>query len=344
MLRTKNWKIFITICILSIGCYYVIDISAEKNTIKKYLQPPGICNINKKSRSKLTIPFDMYGMNVMINGKLNGKNVKLLIDNGVMWNDLWFYNSKLFEKIKIPLSGDVDIDGAGEGDGIQSYYATNLSLKIGNIQFLNQNAIVTPESQGIAKMFKGVDGQICGTLFNHFTVQFNFQRKIITLIKPESFKYSGNGIKIKMTDNGIGSFSIPVKLVFSNGKTVKENLFIDLGGIYPVSLAINKLKGIEKPQTKKVYLAHGASGPIYGYKSKLKAIHLGNCCLKSVETTFIESKNGGDHTNMTIGLPLLMNFKVTFDYFNRIIYLEPYKNMMRSINSLKYKSYIMKLY
>lgn len=297
---------------------------------KSYLQPPGSYSIEVKN-GPVSIPFDFYGMNLMIKGKLNGKEIKMLIDNGVIWKDLWFYNSALFKNLGIPLTGDITVTGAGEGDGFSSYSASNLAVTLGGIKFSQQNAVVTSENQGIANMFKGVDGQICGTLFNHFVVAFDFDKRKIFLTRPEDFTYTGKGIKLNLSDNGSGSFSIPIELTLTNGKTIKEQLFIDLGGIYPVSLVIDKKKGIEKPAAaKRIKDIYGASGPIHAYQAELKSVKLGKYILNNVQATYVESEKG-DFTNITVGLPLLMNFNLVFDYFSENIYLEPNQNFNKPL-------------
>jgi predicted aspartyl protease len=76
----------------------------------------------------------------------------------------------------------------------------------------------------------------------------------------------------------------------------------------------------------KKHVANGASGPIYGYKSKVDYLQIGQFKLKDLETIITEDETGGDHTNQTIGLPLLMHFNIAFDYFDNVLYLAPNKH------------------
>ena len=38
---------------------------------------------------------------------------------------------------------------------------------------------------------------------------------------------------------------------------------------------------------------------------------------------FTEAPQGGDNTNVIIGLPAFQRFTVVFDYFRELLYLEP---------------------
>ncbi len=100
---------------------------------------------------------------------------------------------------------------------------------------------------------------------------------------------------------------------------IDYSLFIDLGGIYPVSLAINDNDYIKKPDSEKILLGYGASGEINGYKDQIEQITIGDYVLSNIPSVFIEVIEKGDHTNTTIGLPALLRF----NHINEALYIEP---------------------
>lgn len=318
-----NIKITSVIIILTFSLFNNCNIPQKKDSVKNNLGlAPGTYTIAGEDKT-VEMPFEFYGMNLMVKAKMNGIDINMLIDNGVMWDELLFYGSDQVDSLGMVYEGDVKVLGAGEGEGIDSYTASNISITFGNVTFNGQNAVITPKVQGLSEFFPGIAGQVCGAFFKHFITEFNFDNQKLYLHQPNDFIYSGKGTPIKMTRDTIGSYSIPVSIKQKDGIEKKEKLFIDLGGIYPISLVLNDSYNLPEPKSGKIILGYGASGPINGYKSNFEEVTIGGYILNNVEVIFTESPSGSDHTNTTIGLPLMMNFNIVFDYFSETLYLEP---------------------
>ena len=164
---------------------------------------------------------------------------------------------------------------------------------------------------------------MCGALFKHFIVEFDFDKLDYHFAQAGDLPVQGSGSPVKMSRDEGGGYAIPVKIKMRNKAEIDYSLSIDLGGIDPVALVISDRQGIDKPATEKVYLGHGASGEITGYRDVLESLTVGDYEIHEVLSVFTESDDEGDHTNTTIGLPLLMHFNLVFDYFNETLYLEP---------------------
>jgi len=267
----------------------------------------------------------MYGMNIMLQAQMNGVNIKLLLDNGVMWDELWFYGNDQVDSLGFTYGNqEVQITGAGEGEGLTSDFANCPDIHFPGVTFMDQKALVIPANQGFYKLFPGIAGQICGTLLRNFITEFNFDNNRITLNEKEHFKPEKYPCKVQMEVDSMGSYHIPVTVKYGDN-VVKRRIYINLGGIFPVSLVTNNDFPLCGDEVKK-HVANGASGPIYGYKSKVDYLQIGQFKLKDLETIITEDEKGGDHTNQTIGLPLLMHFNIAFDYFNNVLYLVPNKH------------------
>ena len=284
--------------------------------------PPGSYTIDGDIRP-VVIPFEYYGMNLMVDAEMGGTPIKMLIDNGVMWDELWFYTSDLTDALGVEYEQAVEVTGAGEGEGMDSYTASDVSIRFGDIQFTHQPAIITPEDQGIAAMFPGMAGQLCGCFFKHFVTEFDFDGQNVILHDPATYEYDGNSIAVPMTRDESGSYSIPVTLGIEGGHMVDVDIFIDLGGVNVAHLVIDEEAGILRPDSECILLGYGASGPIHGYRGKLKSLTVGGYTLIDPPTVFTEAPQGGDNTNVIIGLPAFQRFTVVFDYFRELLYLEP---------------------
>lgn len=178
-------------------------------------------------------------------------------------------------------------------------------------------------------MFPGIAGQICGTILRNFITEFNFDDNHITLNKKERFDTDKYPCKVQMKVDSMGSYHIPVTVKYGD-HVVKRRISLDLGGVFPLTLVTNNDFPLRGDEVKK-HVANGASGPIYGYNTRVDYLQIGQYKLKDLETILTEDETGGDHTNQTIGLPLLMHFNMAFDYFNNVLYLVPnkrFKNQM----------------
>jgi len=284
--------------------------------------PPGSYTIDGDARP-VVIPFEFYGMNLMVDAEMDGEPVKMLIDNGVMWDELWFYTSDLTDSLGVEYEENLTVTGAGEGDGLDSMSASNITIRFGDIEFTGQPAIITPEEQGIAAMFPGVAGQLCGCFFKHFVTEFDFDEMVIRLHDPATYEYDRAGVALPMTRDAQGSYSIPVTVDVEGGHPIDLELFIDLGGIYAAHLVIDEEAGIPQPDAERVLLGYGASGPVYGYNGTVAGLRVGGYTLTDPPAVFTESPDGGDSTDMLIGLPAFKRFTVVFDYFRELLYLEP---------------------
>ena len=84
--------------------------------------------------------------------------------------------------------------------------------------------------------------------------------------------------------------------------------------------------------TEKKLYGYGASGAIYTYAGKLEKVIVGDYTLSHVPFEMAE-KNANTNSKIveigTLGLPLMMKFNVTFDYFMKQIYFEPNKNFRK---------------
>jgi len=174
-------------------------------------------------------------------------------------------------------------------------------------------------------MFPGADGQLCNTFFKHFIVEFDFIQNQIILHSPEQFQYPAAGSLLEMQANASGTFSIPFSLTLLNGKTYTDWVDIDLGGIYPLKIALNNKNQIQIPTGAQETFSYGAQGKASEYRGKIQSLTLGKYTFENPTVIFGDEKTSRIHPDNlgVIGLPLFMKFKIIFDYFNNRLYLEP---------------------
>lgn len=289
---------------------------------------PGSYKILKSDNETIEIPFKFHRGKPLMELEINGKKATLMIDNGVLWDQVWLFGSPLVEELDLKPVGESTIGGAGEGDPTQAYISSNLTLDFGNIVFYDQAVLVSPPAAGFAKMFPGADGQLCNTFFKHFIVEFDFIRDKIILHNPEQFQYEGKGSVLDMSANESGTYSIPFSFIMSDGKTYNDRVDIDLGGIYALKIALNNKNNIQLPSDAEATASYGAQGINSEYNGKIKSMTIGKYTFENPTAYFGDEKTSRIQTDNlgVVGLPLFMKFNIIFDYFNNKLYIEPNEN------------------
>jgi hypothetical protein len=305
-----------------------VSAQVKELTEAKPKEGPGSYKILNEANTPVKIPFKMHYGKPLMTLEINGKKAALMIDNGILWDQVWLFGSPLVDSLQLKPIEVSKIGGAGESDPTQAYTATNLTLSFENIVFYQQPVLVSPAAAGLATMFPGADGQLCNTFFKHFIVEFDFIGNEVILHNPEQFQYKGSGTSLDIQANESGTYSIPFSFTMLDGKTYTNRVDIDLGGIYPLKIALNNKHQIPLPPDVKETYSYGAQGRAAEYSGKIRSMSIGNYRFDNPTAIFGDEKTSRIHPDNlgVIGLPMFMKFNIIFDYFHNKLYLEPNKN------------------
>lgn len=297
----------------------------KQDSIQGKISGPGTYKILKKDSGPIRIPFKMHKGKPLMDLEINGKKATLMIDNGVLWDQVWLMGTPLVDELALKPVEDATVGGSGEGDPTQAYVSNNLTLKFQDIEFYEQPVLVSPTGAGFAKAFPGADGQLCNTFFKHFIVEFDFMKNEIVLHDPKQFKYTEKGSILDMHANESGTYSIPFSMTMIDGKQYNDRIDIDLGGIYSLKIALNNKHNIQLPADVKPTFSYGVQGKATEYIGKIQSFTIGKYKFENTSAIFGDEKTSRVHPNNlgVIGLPLFMKFNTIFDYFNNKLYLTP---------------------
>jgi hypothetical protein len=309
--------------VLAIGFLIVTNNVKGQDTISK--SGPGYYKILSDTSDIIIIPFTYHNGKPLMQLEINGRKGTMMIDNGILWDQIWLFGSPLVTELNLKPINESLIGGAGEGDPTAAYTSENLILKFENIIFYEQPVLVSPPAAGFASMFPGADGQLCNTFFKHFIVEFDFVNYNVILHKPDKFEYSGKGSILDMQLNQSGTHSIPFSFEMLDGKIYNDRVDIDFGGIYPLKIALNNKHKIQLPENVSETYSYGAQGKSTEYSGKIESMTIGKYTFQSPVAVFGDEKTSRIHPDNlgVIGLPLFMKFKIIFDYMNNKIYIEP---------------------
>jgi PDZ domain len=293
--------------------------SKEKKDVYKLGSPPGTYEI-LSSNQKVIIPFEFYKNKFRFKAQINGNDYYMMLDNGSLWDELLFFGSTKIDSIGFNYTEETTF-GMTQAD-----VDTSVSIKIGNLVFNNQKAIVSRYESNRPNLWEGFDGQFSATFFKHFVVKINFDDSNIELIPYETFEYSGDGEEFSMNIGPYNTRTISAKVELFEGTISPIDLLIDLGGLHPLYLPIGKYDDITLPSNA---IESGLGSGFFnqkGHKGRVKSFRLGNYILKDVLTAFTSVEKDSDiYGNTMIGLPLLKRFNIVFNYFDNKIILESSK-------------------
>ena len=294
------------------------------------LKPVGSYKTDVKG--PIRIPFEMVDNKPVFDAEINGVAVRMMIDNGRLWDEIWFFGSPVVEKLGLVPEEGGTIGGAGSGDPTEATYTDGVTIRFGDVTFYDQECIISPASAGFTRMFPHVDGQISNTFFSHFQVEFDFEKNEVVLHRPETFQPRENTLCLNMTAWEDGGHSVPIRLEMSDGKVFEDIVDLDFGGINVLKLAVNEERGIVAPEKNfPATFGYGAQGPIVGHYGRIKSLTLGDITFENELVAFgnrQEMRIEGTSLGI-IGLPLLSRFNPVFDYLEKRLYLTPNKFFRR---------------
>ncbi len=292
-------------------------------------QPPGACRLLTDSGT-ISFPFDIFRGDIRFQCEINGHKVQMLLDDGYIWDELLFWGCPQVDSLDFHYDGTADVGGGNPGDSdiLKSRTASDITVRLPGVEFTEQKAVITPSSSGTGSMWWGSAGQISAMLFKHFIVDINFDKMLITLIKPENFKYEGQGAAVAWEPMGFGPRSIPANLVLSDGREISLKLLMDLGYNDQLQLWTGKENKTPVPdRALPADLGMNIQGIMTrGFVGRLSRIKIGGYEIDNLLAAYVPaSESGQSQCEAMIGLGLLSRFNLTFDYYGHRLVIEPNK-------------------
>lgn len=288
----------------------------------------------KTNVDKVVIPFEMFRGDIRMIAKINGKECRLLLDNGSLWDELLFFGSPTVDSLHLEATGEIYLgDSTIDNPFIADLAEKNITVDFDQLNFKDQTGVITRYQPGLPNPWEGADGQISAAFFKNFITSIDFDKQIITLETPTKAKYKVDGYVLTMKEGPHNSRTVEIEVEMENGHTQKLDFQIDLGAIYPIYLPLGKYDEIVLPKNaKKETLGIGVGIPSNtGYVGNIPKINIGGCQMENVLTAFTPVEKSTDvYGNTMIGMPLLQKFNVRFDYFQNLLIIKPNKSFKKN--------------
>jgi len=290
---------------------------------------PGSYEITPAAES-IRIPFELKDSELELIGDIGGEEVRILIDNGVLWDQLLFFGSPRVDDLRLVRDGTIQVGGAGSGDPLTADTASGIDIRFEGedgraIEFHEQDAVILPYVAGQSRTWNA-EGQISSALFKNFVVGFDFDAGIMTLTTPKAFDPEGKGDELPMKPvlDSV-SWILPGTLTLHDGRELELDMAIDLGWNEALALNTDGKNAIGVPEglTRKA-LGAGTQGAIYGYHGTVPRLQVGDYLLQDLPATYSSVADGGaKDSEVMVGLGTFARFNVCFDYRGHRILMKP---------------------
>jgi len=298
------------------------------------------CNYSSHSQDKFRIignskqhslSFKLINNLIILPIEVNGSTLNFLLDTGV--NNSIMFNLSVEDSLKLKETEKIRLRGLGEGDYIDAIKSSKNFFSIGKIKNADHMIYLIPgnEFDLSSRMGITINGIIGGDLFRDFIVNINYSSKKIRFYNPEKYSYKDckkcQSFDLHFYKNKPYLY---LTIEVSKNETIDAKLLIDLGGSDALWLFDKSHDKIKVPKNSfEDYLGKGLSGDIYGKRSKIDKISLGNYIFTSANVAYpdsssIEKAYLHKERNGTLGSEILKRFKLLIDYPNKkIVFKNP---------------------
>lgn len=273
-----------------------------------------------------SMSFKLINNLIVIPVKVNGSELNFLFDTGV--GNTIMFNLSIEDSLKLKNTKTVRLRGLGEGESMNAIKSTKNRFRIGKIINGYHMVYLIPgkEFDLSANLGVNINGIIGGDLFHDFIVDINYTSNRLKFYNPNSYTYK-QCKKCQTFDLDFYKNKPYINLVIQSKDKIKTDvkLLIDSGSSDALWLFEKSSDKIKIPKNHFVdYLGKGLSGSIYGKRSKIDNLIIGDYIFNDVNVSYPDSSSIGlaykhKERNGTLGSGILKRFRTVFDYTNKKI-------------------------
>ncbi|HYG17815.1 MAG TPA: aspartyl protease family protein [Ohtaekwangia sp.] len=283
-----------------------------------------------EGQKSVQIPIEVYNNLIVIPVVLNDAlPLKFIIDTGVRTAIL---TQKTFTDIlNLPYSRKYTIAGPGGVKLIDAYITTNVSLELPGVTGRGHAMLVLGEDYLELRNYLGTDvhGILGYELFSRFIVEVNYEKKLLILKSPATFKKRRKFRTLPMTIEDTKPYVV-LPITLRNGTTLNAKFLMDSGASHGVMLdpGSDSLITVPKDVVSSI-IGRGLGGEIIGKVGRVEALDLADYHLEDVIVNFPDPNSYMDTLKMSsvfrngsIGGEILSRFTVIFNFPKEEVYLK----------------------
>lgn len=267
------------------------------------------------------VKFQLINNLIVVPVTVNGAELSFILDSGV--GSPILFNLMDQDSISINDVSEVIIKGLGDEGAIKALKSTNNVFKIGTARNWKQTlyVVLDEELNFSPRLGIPIHGIIGYDLYRDFVVSINYSSKVLKLYDPEKYVARKNNRTQVLPIQVINRKAyLQGKVTMEGQQDIPVNLLVDSGSSDALWLFENVTKGLDIPENNyEDFLGQGLSGRIYGKRTKISGLSLGDFHLEGIKTAFPDFRYFSSITNMedrngSLGGEVLKRFTAVFNY------------------------------
>ena len=276
---------------------------------------------------KIEVPFEIYNNLIVIPVTINDKlTLQFILDTGA---ESAILTEKLFgDLLGLNYVRQINVNAPGEMDSLEAFVATNIKMSLpGDISGVGLNMLVLKEDYLELNKNLGVEvyGIIGYDVFSRFTINIDYDNKLLTFYSPDTFKPRKSQTRIPM--KVINTKPFITMSVQQKERVDTVTLMVDSGASHAMLLDVDSMNQINLPkEILPTALGQGLAGEIPGYVGRM-----GGCSVLDfnfnqplvsipISGSYMKAIKRGSRQG-TVGGDILSRFNTTFDYNSNALYV-----------------------
>lgn len=279
----------------------------------------------QNNRKKDRIPFQLVNNLPIIEVEVNGTPLSFILDTGVKSTIL--FSLEAADSVQLRNTSPVQLQGLGAGGTVDALKSLNNTVRVGDVFDRDHDLYIIFDSSlnFSPRMGIPIHGILGNEFFQNFIVKINYSSKVITVYDPKKYPLRPCRKCEDLVLNFVGSKPYISLKVVSEEKQEEVKLLVDSGSSDVIWLFDDFDFIKESPKNYfKDFLGLGLSGNIFGKRTRIPDVILGDYHLKEVNTSFpeedaiLKARYYQDRDG-SVGGGFLSRFTVTFDYGNKLV-------------------------
>ena len=276
----------------------------------------------------VTIPFDVYNNLIVIDVLLNRSlPLKFVLDTGVRSTVLT--EKTLTDLLNLTYARKITIRGAGGMKLVDAFVVNDVTMNIGRIEGNGHAVLVLEEDLLQLKNFLGVNvhGILGYELFSRFIVDINYDKKIITFSRPDTFKKKKKFKELPLTVEDTKPY-ILANYIIRGTKPMRGKFMLDTGASHTMLLDVRSNNSISVPDPNIASsLGRGLAGNIFGQVARVDKMWVDEYVFEELIAIFPDPSNyevslEKNFRNGTFGGGMMSRYHIIFDYVHGKIYVK----------------------
>ncbi len=274
----------------------------------------------------ITVPFEYFQQHIYVAVSINGKpGYIFMLDTGANRNVL---NLRTARQLGMKLDSLDQASDIGFGQGrIYVGPEVDVNAEIDSIPVAHAMAVL--DLNRFEQHFHHpTDGMLGYPFLRRFVVKLDFQRKLLTLIPPDKYRYRGLGVSLRLKPSR-NFVEMPVTVVSSRYVNREIDVVVDTGSNVTLILyeRFVHMLGLESSyQHSQPGKAYGLNGYYPVKLGSIDSLQLGNAETRNLPMEYLQDEEEvGPERNLpgAIGNGILQSFRtVIFDVPQRRVILE----------------------